>query len=163
MIDDNTRERAGKSLHEARQHRYVLEKLLPDPGCGDQPVALHACLAVRKMLEAVLSLTSIRYRETQDLSELIDLIRENIPGLPEELNEVQRLSPLAHTQDASLLEPPRLDRRRLLHCFREIQRWADSARDSLDPEGKRMREEIAQNRRLSKKILGLRMSEDEET
>jgi hypothetical protein len=154
MIDGAIRANTERLFHKAGQHEYTLEKLLPDHACADELVGFHACQAVRKMLEAVLSLASVGCPKTQDLPELIDLVRENVPGLPQELEEARRLNPFGQRQDACLLEAQSLDRPWVLHCVRGIRRWAESTRDTLDPEGRQMREEMEQNIRLAKAALG---------
>lgn len=153
MIDEAIRKETERLFHEASRHEYTVEKLLPDAACADELVGFHACQAVRKMLEAVLSLASVRCSKTQDLPELIDLVRENVPGLPQELGEARRLNPFGQRQDACLLEAQSLDRHWVLHCLRGIRRWAEVTRDTLDPEGRQMREMIQQSTRLIQDAL----------
>jgi len=166
MIDEAIRKETERLFHEASRHEYTVEKLLPDAACADELVGFHACQAMRKMLEAVLSLASVRCRKTQDLPELIDLVGGNMPDLPQELREARRLNPFGQRQDACLLEAQSLDRPWVLQCVRGIRRWAEPTRDTLDPQGRPMREMIQQNIRLIEDALrqmGIRMSADDET
>ena len=118
------------------------------------------------MQEAVLSLASVGCPKTQELPELIDLVGENMPDLPQELREARRLNPFGQRQDACLLEAQSLDRPWVLHCLRGIRRWAQVTRDTLDPEGGQMRDEYERNVRLFEDALrksGIWMSEAEDT
>ena len=72
----------------AAQDEFTIHKLIPDPASPDEVIGFHAQQAVEKLLKAVLSSASVRYRRTHDLVELIDLLRDHGVDFPEELEEV---------------------------------------------------------------------------
>jgi hypothetical protein len=167
MIDDAIRNAVERLFVEAKEHRYVLEQMAADPACADEPVGFHACRTAQKLLEAVLCLASVPYQDASDLSMLIDLVLANTPrALPDELNleEARPLSAFAQGDEAYLEESPTLNRCRVLNCVRVVQRWAESTRDSLDPETperRQMREEIERDRQAVEVLLNLRVSRTE--
>ncbi len=61
-----------------------------------------------------------------------------------------------------MLGVPSLDRSRVAHCIDRIQLWVESTRDSLDPEGRRVRELIEEDRRAVEALLGFTKKEGRE-
>lgn len=123
------REHAEILLRKAAQDEFALRKLVPDPASPEEVIGFHAQQAVEKMLKAVLSLRSVRYRRTHDLVELIDLLRENGIAFPDELEEVRRLGPFAaeFRYDELPEEPEKpFDRQWALDCVRRTKAWAES-------------------------------------
>jgi HEPN domain-containing protein len=124
-----SRERAEILLRKAAQDEFTVLKLIPDPASPDEVIGFHAQQAVEKMLKAVLSFKSVRYRRTHDLVELMDLVRENGITFPEIVEESRRLGPFATTfrYDDLLAEPEEpFDRSWALECIRRTRAWAES-------------------------------------
>lgn len=108
-----SRHSAEVPLRKAKGDEFTVEKLAPDHSSPDEVIGFHAQQAVEKMLKAVLSLHELPYPRIHDLTELVDLLRENKISTPEYLEEVDRLTPFVTLFRYSDLatEPPRsLDR-----------------------------------------------------
>lgn len=96
-------------LRKARGDEFTVEKLIPDPASQDEIIGFHAQQAVEKLLKAVLAHHAVLYPRVHDLTELVDLLRENKISFPENLEEIDRLTPFATVfRYADLVaEPPR--------------------------------------------------------
>ncbi len=125
-----SREQAELLLRKAAQDEFTIAKLVPDPASPDEVIGFHAQQAVEKILKAVLAFVLVRYRRTHDLAELIDLLRDKeLLPLPEELEEVRRLTPFADEfRYGDMPEEPEepFDRAWALECVRKTRRWAES-------------------------------------
>ena len=125
-----SREHVELLLRKAAQDEFTVEKLLPDPASPDEVIGFHAQQAVEKMVKAVLSLASIRYRRTHDLTELIDLLRDHGESFPQALDDVRRLTPFAtefRYDDLPEEGEEPFDRRWALDCVRKTRAWAEAA------------------------------------
>ena len=113
----------------AAQDEFTIHKLIPDPASPDEVIGFHAQQAVEKLLKAVLSSASVRYRRTHDLVELIDLLRDHGVDFPEELEEVRRLTPYASVVRYEFLPDEReqpFSREWAADCVRKTRAWAES-------------------------------------
>ncbi len=125
-----SREHAELLLGKAAQDEFTVEKLLPDPESPDEVIGFHAQQAVEKLVKAVLSLHSIRYRRTHDLAELVDLLRDSGIAFPAGLDEIRRLSPFAvafRYDDLPIESEGPFDRSWSANCVRKIRSWAEAA------------------------------------
>ncbi len=123
------RDNAEVLLHKAKGDEFTVEKLIADPSSPDEIIGFHAQQAVEKMLKAVLAYRGVTYQRIHDLTELVDLLRENKIPIPEYIEEVDRLTPFATLfRYADLAtEPPRsFDRSWALNCVRRVRAWAES-------------------------------------
>jgi len=82
-------------LHKARQDEAVLAKLAADPELDDETLGFHAQQAVEKLLKAWLSHSGLDYPKLHTLETLIELLRANGQDLPEELSDLDYLTPFA--------------------------------------------------------------------
>ena len=117
-------------FRKARGDESTVEKLLPDPTSQDEIIGFHAQQAVEKLLKAVLAHRGVPYPRIHDLTELVDLLRENKILFPEDLEEIDRLTPFATVfRYADLAaEPPRaFDRAWALELVRRVRAWAEDA------------------------------------
>lgn len=125
---DRSRERAERLLRKAAQDEFTIDKLASDPASPDEVIGFHAQQAVEKMLKAGLTLRGARYRRTHDLVELLDLARANGILLPEELEDVRRLSPFAAEYRYDDIPPDAeepFDRHWAQDCVRRTRAWAE--------------------------------------
>jgi len=123
-----TRDNAEVLLRKARGDEFTVEKLIPDPASQDEIIGFHAQQAVEKLLKAVLAHHAVPYPRIHDLTELVDLLRENQISFPENLEEIDRLTPFATVfRYADLAaEPPRgFDRAWSLDIVRRVRAWAE--------------------------------------
>ncbi len=122
------RDNAEVLLRKARGDEFTVEKLIPDPASQDEIIGFHAQQAVEKLLKAVLAHNAVPYPRIHDLTELVDLLRENKISFPENLEEIDRLTPFATVfRYADLAaEPPRaFDRAWALDIVRRVKAWAE--------------------------------------
>lgn len=116
-------------LRKAKADEFAVEKLAPDPDCADEIIGFHAQQAVEKLIKAVLAHRSVPFPRIHDLTELVDLLRENKIAFPEQLEETDRLTPFATVfRYAELLTQPLsdFDRSWALDCVRKVRAWAES-------------------------------------
>lgn len=124
------RDNAEVLLRKARGDEFAVEKLIPDPASQDEIIGFHAQQAVEKLLKAVLAHHAVPYPRIHDLTELVDLLHENRISFPENLEEIDRLTPFATVfRYADLAaEPPRaFDRVWALDIVRRVRAWAEGA------------------------------------
>lgn len=123
-----TRDSAELLFRKARGDEFTVEKLIPDSASQDEIIGFHAQQAVEKLLKAVLAHHAVPYPRIHDLTELVDLLRENKIPFPEDLDEIDRLTPFATVfRYADLAaEPPRdFDRAWALELVRRVRAWAE--------------------------------------
>lgn len=123
------RDNAEVLLRKAKGDEFTIEKLIPDPSSPDEVIGFHAQQAVEKILKAVLTHSAVSYPRIHDLTELVDILRENKISFPEYLEEIDRLTPFATLFRYSDLaaEPPRsFDRSWALNCVRQVRAWAET-------------------------------------
>ncbi len=117
-------------LRKARADESPVEKLLPDPTSQDEIIGFHAQQAVEKLLKGVLAYYRVPYPRIHDLTELMDLLHEHKISLPENLEEIDRLTPFATVFRYAELaaEPPHaFDRAWALDLVRRMRAWAEAA------------------------------------
>jgi HEPN domain-containing protein len=115
-------------LRKAKGDESTVEKLLPDPTSHDEIIGFHAQQAVEKFLKAVLARHGVPYPRIHDLTELVDLPRENKISFPVDLEDIDRLTPFATVFRYAELsaEPPQaFDRAWALDIVRRVRAWAD--------------------------------------
>ncbi|MCX6892327.1 MAG: HEPN domain-containing protein [Verrucomicrobia bacterium] len=88
-------EAARLLVGKARQDEYVLERLAGDPQVADEAFGFHAQQAAEKLLKAALAAAAVVYPRTHRLGELIDLGRDRGLAVPDEFDELHRLTPFA--------------------------------------------------------------------
>jgi HEPN domain-containing protein len=85
----------GILLHKAAQDEAVLRELLPKPEFDAEVLGFHAQQAVEKFLKAWLCYVGIDYPKVHNPDLLVDLLKSNGKTLPDELNDLGRLTPFA--------------------------------------------------------------------
>jgi len=116
-------------LRKAKADELAVEKLCPEPDIPDDIIGFHAQQAVEKLIKAVLAHRTVPYPRIHDLTELVDLLRDNKISFPEQLEETDRLTPFATVfRYAELLTQPLhdFDRSWALNCVRQVRAWAES-------------------------------------
>jgi len=124
-----SRERAELLLRKAAQDEFALAKLVSDPESPDELIGFHAQQAVEKMLKAVLAVKGVCYRPIHDLTELMELLRDNAISFPAGLEDSRRLTPFATTfryDDFLLQEGEAFDRAWAIECVSKVRAWAES-------------------------------------
>lgn len=83
----------SRPLRKAMQDELVLERLVNDRDVDDDTLGFHAQQAAEKLLKAALATVGLAYPRTHDLGVLIDLLAKGGVVLPDELADIDRLTP----------------------------------------------------------------------
>ena len=125
----HSREHAELLLRKARQDEIVLDKLITDPSLPDEVIGFHAQQAIEKTLKAVLTNCGLYYGRTHNLGELLKLLGASGFPLPEEFQEMRRLTPFAvdfrYEEMPLTLDKP-FDRFWARACVSKVRSWAES-------------------------------------
>jgi HEPN domain-containing protein len=106
----------------ARDDELAAKSLLSVEGVTDAILGFHAQQAVEKSLKAVLAFREVEFPFTHDLDGLLELCQGHGIDVPEELSDVDNLSPYGVQLRYGAIQPSVLDRD-------EALRWAASAID----------------------------------
>ena len=112
----------------AEQDEAVVERVIDDESIGDELIGFHCQQAVEKLLKAALSDVSIEFRYTHDIGELIDLLADNGITLPEDLAELDILTPFAVAFRYDFLPPEPsfpYDRRKIFELVKKLRMWVE--------------------------------------
>lgn len=91
------RDRPTLLMHKAKQDELALEKLLGEPDIDDDLLGFHAQQAAEKILKAVLASRSVDYPKTHNLRTLVEVLTAHGCVLPEDLADIDRLTPFGTT------------------------------------------------------------------
>ncbi len=112
----------------AKQDEYVLERFVCDLEASDETFGFHAQQAAEKLLKAALSLAGVAYPRTHRLAELLDLARDHGAAVPEEFDELRRLTPFAveyrYEFFSEETDKP-LDRQIICEQVRRLHAWVE--------------------------------------
>ena len=87
------REQALLLLRKAAQDEALLDAVPESAGVTDEIIGFHCQQAAEKMLKALLSDIGVRFRKSHELGALISLLENSGYALPEELAELDVLTP----------------------------------------------------------------------
>lgn len=91
----------------------------------DETVGFHAQQAVEKCLKAVLAVSSIPFRKTHDLHELMDLLLDNKKTLPPNTEQLDALNPYAVLMRYDFVELKGFDRGTAYDLVMSVRKWAE--------------------------------------
>lgn len=117
---------AGVLLGLAADDEFMARSLLPIEGVTDAGLGFHTQQAVEKSLKAVLALRGVEFPYTHDLDGLLRLCQKNGINVPEDLAEVDRLSPFAVRLRYDATPSTGLDRDQALLWAASAVEWARS-------------------------------------
>ncbi|MEY3205393.1 MAG: hypothetical protein RLZZ21_1724 [Planctomycetota bacterium] len=80
-------------IRKAKQDELVLERLLGDQDVDDDTLGFHAQQAAEKLLKAAMAIRGLDYPRTHDLGALIDMLAKGGMALPEDLVDIDLLTP----------------------------------------------------------------------
>ncbi|MFM8952844.1 MAG: HEPN domain-containing protein [Planctomycetaceae bacterium] len=80
-------------IRKAKQDELVLERLLGDQDVDDDTLGFHAQQAAEKLLKAAMAIRGLDYPRTHDLGALIDMLAKGGTTLPEDLADIDLLTP----------------------------------------------------------------------
>ena len=122
------REQALLLLKKASEDEALLDEVILSKRVSDEIIGFHCQQAVEKLLKAVLSELKIVYRKTHDLNELLDLFADHGIALPDDIVELDVLSPYAVEFRYDILpEEPEspFDRKSSRALVRKVRMWAE--------------------------------------
>ena len=117
-------EQALVLLEKARQDEALVNEVLPAEHISDEIIGFHCQQAVEKLLKAVLVACGVHFHRTHNLRQLMDLLGDAGRPVPEDLNDLDTLTPFAVVHR---YETPRiaasLNRREALELVRRLREW----------------------------------------
>lgn len=111
-------------LSVAADDEFMARSLLPIEGVTDAGLGFHCQQAVEKALKAVLAMRGVEFPYTHDLEALVELCEEHEIDVPEDLSDVDSLSPFAVRLRYGAARPAGLDRDQALRWAASAVRWA---------------------------------------
>ena len=121
-------EKALLLLEKASEDEALLDEILDSERISDEIIGFHAQQAVEKLLKAVLSEFGVAYRKLHDLEKLLDLLTDNKIEVPNDIKELDVLSPYAVEFRYDILpseaEFP-FDRAATRELVRKVRKWAE--------------------------------------
>jgi len=121
------RELVRSLLRKARQDEAVLERLLPDAEFDDETVGFHAQQAVEKLLKAWLAHLGVGYPRMHRLGALARLLSAKGHLLPDEVGNLDDLTPFATIwRYEDLPASASFDRKEALRLVRKIRTYVES-------------------------------------
>jgi len=103
----------------------ALDLLIHSEKIDDETVGFHAQQAVEKCLKAVLAFSSISFRKTHDLQELMDLLLDQGKSLPPNTEQLDMLTPYAVLMRYDFVELKGFDRRSSYDLVMSVRNWAE--------------------------------------
>lgn len=104
----------------------LLNVILNNVDVSDEIFGFHCQQSVEKMLKSILIYRGIEFRKTHDIRELIDILQDNEINLPDELKEIDILTPFAVEYRYDFYEEDtKVDRRKLLNLVIGLKEWAE--------------------------------------
>ena len=131
-------EAARLLLGKARQDEYVLEQFAGNPEAADETFGFHAQQAAEKLLKSVLAARGVVPPRTHRLGDLLDLAHDRGLSVPEEFDDLHRLTPFAveyrYEFFAEEVDKP-LDRPAVLEQVRRLRAWVEGNLASAEKPG----------------------------
>jgi HEPN domain-containing protein len=103
----------------------ALELLVNARQIDDETVGFHAQQAVEKCLKAVLAFSSISFRKTHDLQELMDLLLDNKKTAPPNAEQLDALNPYAVLMRYDFVELKGFNRGTAYDLVMSVRKWAE--------------------------------------
>ena len=113
-------------IRKAEEDMVLLEKIVDDEDISSEIFGFHSQQAIEKLLKALLMFKIIPFRHTHDLGELIDLCSEHEIEVPDELYNIDDLTPFAVEYRYDVFTPSNKEvfsRHGALERVKEVHRW----------------------------------------
>lgn len=120
-------ELAKKFLNKAEEDLILIHEIMNNTKISDEIYGFHCQQAAEKILKGVLANYGIEFRKTHDIRELVDLLIDNGIQFPEELEDIDMLTPFAveYRYDFYGEEyEEKLDRMELKNMLEKLKKWA---------------------------------------
>lgn len=123
---DARNELVSMSIRKAEEDIVLLDKVVDDEDISSEIIGFHAQQAIEKLLKALLIAKIIPFRRTHDLGELIDLCSEHGIDVPDELYDIDDLTPFAVEYRYDVFTPPNKElfsRSKALEHVKAVHSW----------------------------------------
>ncbi len=119
-------EQALLLLQKAREDETLVEEVLASQRVSDEIVGFHCQQAAEKFLKAVLSEIGVYFQRTHNLRQLMDLLSDAGHPLPDDLNELDTLTPFGTTFRYDVIPAGHeFDRQRAREMLRQLRTWVE--------------------------------------
>ena len=115
---------ARQLLASAGHDRAAWQLLARDPAMHDSMLGFHAQQMIEKCLKAVLAHRGVAFRRTHDLSELLDLMADQLALQPPHADRLDELNPYAVEARYGWPFDSRLDRAQTETWLDAVMAWA---------------------------------------
>jgi len=125
-VSDARYELVLMSIRKAEDDIVLLEKITYDEEISSEIVGFHPQQAIKKLLKALLIAKIIPFRRTHDLGELTDLCSEHGIEVPDELYDIDDLTPFAVEYRYDVFTPPNKEvfsRQGALERVKTVHSW----------------------------------------
>lgn len=117
-------EQARLYLAKAAQDEALLDEVLASPRVADEVIGFHCQQAAEKILKAACSVIGAPFRRTHDLRELMDTLTDAGHPLPQDLDDLDALTPYATLlRYEGIPATVSLDRGRAREMVRRARAW----------------------------------------
>ena len=121
------REQAHLLLRKAGQDEALLDQVLEFDQISDEIIGFHCQQAAEKILKALLSDLEVRFRKTHEIGVLMALLTQAGFPLPENLQNLDMLTPFGAVYRYEDYEAPvSLDRVAAREAVRELRLWVET-------------------------------------
>jgi HEPN domain-containing protein len=119
-------EQAKLLLSKGRQDEALVEEVLASSHVSDEIVGFHCQQAAEKYLKAVLSELGVSFQRTHNLRQLMDLLCDAGQIVPEDLGDLDTLTPFGTTFRYDMLPMPQdFDRHHASAMVRRLRDWTE--------------------------------------
>ena len=121
------RDQAVRYLAKAALDEALLDEVIGTDRVSDEVVGFHCQQAAEKLLKALLAGLGISFRRTHDLRELIDTATTGGCGIPEDLRDLDMLTPYGTVyryEDMESVAP--LDRQGNRRTIANLRAWIET-------------------------------------
>ena len=119
-------EQALLFLQKAGEDEALLDEVINSKRVSDGTFGFHCQQAAEKLLKAVLSKLCVGFRHTHDLRELMDMLADAGHPVPENLSDLDALTPYATLlRYEGIPADAKLDRQAARRMVRAIRVWAE--------------------------------------
>lgn len=123
-------EQAILLLEKARQDETLVDEVVTSEKVSDEIVGFHCQQAAEKLLKALLAYHGVHFHRTHNLRQLMVTLADEGHALPEDLQDIDTLSPFAAVlrYEAPPMEVS-LDRTHARDQLRRLREWVESQID----------------------------------
>ena len=119
-------ERAILLLNKAREDEALVAEVLTSQRVSDEIVGFHCQQAAEKYLKAVLSEIGVHFQRTHNLRQLMDLLYDAGHLLPDDLADLDTLTPFGTTFRYDIIDAAHpFDRHEAREMVQRLRDWAE--------------------------------------